>query len=115
MTEPTALIVTASHTASYAKAIDASKGETLSVGPEDIDFPGWVWCTSVTGVSSWVPIAYLEIDGESGRLKRDYNAMELSVEVGQRLTRIDEESGWYLCETESHQRGWVPMENIRAL
>ena len=109
------VIVVEPHTASYAHAIIASAGETLTVGPEDIDFPGWVWCTNVVGVSSWVPKAYLEIHGESGRLVRDYHAGELTVAAGERLTVVDEESGWYLCETESNQRGWVPIENVRQL
>jgi hypothetical protein len=109
------VIVVEPHVATYAQAIHATAGETVTVGPEDIDFPGWVWCISTSGVSSWVPKAFLEIEGESGKLLREYHAGELTVAVGERLSVVEEESGWYLCETESNQRGWVPIENVRPI
>ncbi len=109
------VIVTESYTATYSVVIDGRAGEILQVGPEDVDFPGWLWCTDQTGTSSWVPKVYLEVEGERGRLLRDYNAMELTAEVGERLAVVEEESGWVLCETESGRRGWIPTENVRAL
>ena len=109
------VIVSDPHVATYAQAIHAGEGEMVTVGPEDVDFPGWVWCTNTAGISSWVPKSYLEVNGESGRLMRDYHAGELTVAVGERLKVLDEESGWYLCETEANQRGWVPIENVRPL
>lgn len=109
------VIVTESHKATYSVVIDGRAGEMVTVGPEDVDFPGWLWCTDHTGTSSWVPKAFLEVEGEHGKLLRDYNAMELSVEAGARLTVIEEESSWFLCESEDGKRGWVPGENVRPL
>jgi uncharacterized protein YgiM (DUF1202 family) len=109
------VIVVQPHTATYQQTIHGQIGETVTVGPEDSDFPGWVWCTDKAGTSSWVPKAYLAIEGDFGQLNREYNAKELSVTTGERLTVVDEESSWYLCETEAGLRGWVPMENVKLL
>lgn len=109
------VIVSQAHKATYQQVINAVEGEMIEVGPEDVDFPGWVWCTDQHGISSWIPKAYLSIESEKGRLLRDYNAMELTVGLGDRLSVVVEESSWYLCETESGARGWVPIENVRPL
>lgn len=109
------VIVSDAYKAVYQIVIDARAGELIQVGPRDTDYPGWLWCTDQTGTSSWVPEAYLSLEGEHGRLVRDYSALELTAAAGERLSVVEEESGWYLCETEAGQRGWIPIENVRAL
>ncbi len=109
------VIVKEQYKAVYTVVIEGRAGEMLQVGPEDVDFPGWLWCTDQTGTSSWVPKAYLAVEGDRGRLLRDYNAMELTAEAGERLTVVEEESSWFLCETENGRRGWIPGENVVAL
>ena len=46
--------------------------------------------------AGWVPRAYLTGSGCNWRVTRDYNAIELSIEPGERLTIETEESGFYL-------------------
>ncbi len=55
---------------------------------------------------------WVEIRGDSCVMKRDYDATELSVEVGEVLTVEFEESHWAWATKESGESGWVPLENL---
>jgi hypothetical protein len=48
-------------------------------------------------------------------MRRDYDATELSVEVGEKLTMGEEESGWAWCTNREGRRGWVPLEHLEVL
>ena len=50
------------------------------------EVPGWVWCSAEDTRAGWVPRAYLTGSGCNWRVTRDYNAIELSIEPGERLT-----------------------------
>ena len=88
--------------------------------------PGWTWrwCRDSQGREGWAPEALLEIAGatsatsatgdegekeETATLREDYDARELTVAVGARLTVERELAGWALCRTEDGARGWVPL------
>ena len=60
---------------------------------------GWIWCTNDGGKSARVPENWVEIEGDSRVMKRDYDATELSVGVGAVLTLEFEESGWAWATT----------------
>jgi hypothetical protein len=60
-----------------------------------------------------VPERWVEFDGDFCILQRDYEAVELSVDVGEILTVEFTESGWAWATRESGQSGWVPLENLR--
>ena len=51
------------------------------------------------GKSARVPENWVEIEGDSRVMKRDYDATELSVGVGAALTLEFEESGWAWATT----------------
>jgi len=59
-----------------------------------------------------VPEKWVEIDGDSCVMKRDYNATELSVEVGEVVTVEFEQSGWVWAAKEGGESGWVPLDNL---
>jgi len=46
---------------------------------------------------------------------RDYDAIELSIEPGERLTIETEESGFYLAVAADGSRGWVPRDHVSLL
>ena len=75
----------------------------------ETEWSGWIWCTDSSGRTAWVPDAWVEIEADSCVMKRDYNAVELAVEVGEVLTVEFQESGWAWATEES---GWVPLENL---
>ncbi len=100
------------HTATYAETIKVKAGAKVQVGGADEEWSGWVWCTAKNGKGGWVPMAFLEVKGETGKLRRDYTGAELSVEIGDELTVLEEESGWLWCENDSGAKGWVPAKNV---
>ena len=125
-------LIIAPHTATYSEVIKAKAGDLLSVGNEDDQFPGWLLCTDSNGISSWVPKEFLKITGSplqavghegsnqitpsgvEGRaeLLSDYDATELTVNVGETVIVYAEQSGWLWCQTVAGQWGWVPKECV---
>jgi uncharacterized protein YgiM (DUF1202 family) len=87
-------------------------GDRLQVEDRQTEFAGWVWCLHSSGKSSWVPENFLQREGDTAHASRDYDATELTVEVGQIIEILDEEAEWYWCQTEAGDYGWVPVENV---
>ena len=48
----------------------------------ETEWPGWTWCTNYSSKSTWVPESWVQIDGDSCVLKRDYDATALSAVAG---------------------------------
>src|SRR5262245_7132668 len=118
MTKPQTYEVTASYTRQYDDPIVATKGERVAAGKRETwstDPDSWVWCTGAAGKSGWVPEAFLEIEGDTAIFQRDYSALELSVTVGERLTGFEQAAGWVWSENAAGARGWVPLDNVRAI
>jgi hypothetical protein len=103
--------VISAHHAAPRDYLRAGSGEVLIPGKRDADWPGWIYCTSRAGVGAWVPETYLELEGLACKLNRDYDATELTVEEGDLLEAVIEESGWLLCVDKSGRRGWIPAPN----
>jgi len=72
------------------------------------DNPGWRWTTNAAGLGGWLPEG-LAVDG---RATETFDSAELTVEVGQRVTRLRRLNGWSLCETEHGVRGWLPDSHL---
>jgi uncharacterized protein YgiM (DUF1202 family) len=88
-------------------------GDEICIEYRKTDWPGWVWGTTDDGKSGWIPESYIERMAQKTVLKRDYNATELTVEIGDTVDILDEESGWFWCRTESGDNGWIPKDNVR--
>jgi uncharacterized protein YgiM (DUF1202 family) len=99
----------------YAEPLVIKVGETLTVGANDTQWPGFVWCTNQAGRGGWVPESYFERRGEVGVVLCDYEATELSARVGEALTLHQEESGWFWCTNQQGQRGWIPADNLEII
>ena len=104
--------VVSRYTRQYADPIAVRAGEPITPGKEDHEYPGWIWCTDARGRSGWVPLAI--VDRDAGVARRDYSALELSVEPGELVTVEEEESGWALCRNATGSRGWVPCASLTA-
>lgn len=103
------------HTTSFDYNIDFKKGDTVKVGKEDSEMPGWFWCENQDGVWSWIPVEYLDIVDSMGTLTKDYDTLELSVEVGEVLEHITQVKYWILCRRSNGSKGWVPTKNLKKL
>ncbi|MEE8631857.1 MAG: SH3 domain-containing protein, partial [Candidatus Bathyarchaeia archaeon] len=64
-----------------------------------------------------VPKVYLESTSELGHFQflQDYNARELTVDEGQEVIVLNEESGWAWVRTPLGDEGWIPLENLQDL
>ncbi len=100
------------HTASNPNPLRVRKGEAITPVEREDDFPGWVWCTA-GGRESWTPVSCLQQQGDGFIAAYDYDATELTVTKGERLTVIGEESGWLLATDDKGLTGWVPVEIVR--
>lgn len=111
----TAYRATRPWTVSYPDPLVVHAGERLTVGDADDGWPGWVWCASRSGKSGWAPLAWLALDGRSGVLLRDYNALELALSVGDVVRGLLTESGWLLAAAPDGREGWAPLECLERL
>ena len=78
---------------------------------------GWTWCRDRAGKESWVPLSYL-ISEDGGRTRTalcDYDATELSVEVGEEFQVEREEHGWLWCKNMQGKWGWVRVTSVERL
>lgn len=116
MTSRFTVFVVADYQAPYPDPIQAKAGDIVVLHPEKkTDIQGWVWCSNSAGKSGWVPTKYIEAGGDRGKILCDYNAIELTVRVGETLTVHRGESNFYWVENQKGQQGWVPVENVERL
>ncbi len=113
-------IVCAEWKAMYAHPLAGRAGERLEATGQVEDWretPGWTWrwCRDSQGREGWVPEALLAIQDAEATLREDYDARELTVAVGVRLTVERELAGWALCHTLEGARGWAPLECLTRL
>jgi hypothetical protein len=78
-------------------------------------YNGWTWCQASIGKSGWIPKNWLEFDGDTCRLLKDYDSTELTVKPGDELQEILTESGWLYAVLQDGRRGWVPLDCVSAL
>jgi hypothetical protein len=98
------------HQSSCPSPLVAQKGERLRFERRESEWEGWLWCTSASAKSGWVPESWLHLEDATAVLHRDYNAVELTVAPGEILTSTLLESDWAWATTENGERGWVPLE-----
>ncbi|MCJ7431873.1 MAG: SH3 domain-containing protein [Anaerolineales bacterium] len=107
--------VIADYQAPYADPIRVNAGDEVMVNSDKYtDIPGWVWCTDRDGKSGWVPKTYLEYSGKAGKMLCDYNAIELTVHVGEILAVHKAESDFYWVTNQKELQGWVPIAHVEA-
>lgn len=106
--------------AANANPLAGRVGEQLEATERVEDWretPGWSWrwCRDSRGREGWVAEALLMVNGTEATLREDYDARELTVAVGARLTVERELAGWALCQLSEGARGWVPLECLTRL
>lgn len=101
------------HQAPYADPIQVNVDDEVVVDSDkQTDIAGWVWCTNSNGKSGWVPKTYVEFHGKVGEMRLEYDAIELTVQVGEILTVLKAESGFYWVVNRKNQQGWVPISHV---
>lgn len=79
------------------------------------DIAGWVWCTAEDGRSGWTPHNWLLQSGNTWRIDRNFNAIELSVIRDEMLDTVFEESEFFWARKANGESGWIPCENVSVI
>ena len=105
------------HRPESSDSLKMSVGELLRGERRKTKWDGWIWCTSKSGISAWIPEAYLSEQPQLGmyRAVRDYDSFELSVDIGETLNVKDDAASWAWVENPDGEEGWVPLENLVEL
>jgi uncharacterized protein YgiM (DUF1202 family) len=104
--------VTLAHETVYDDPLIIKAGEMVAVGRNDTRWPSWVWCTTQIGKSGWIPENYLDRTNSQATARRDYDATELSANLGEEVVVGYEESGWIWCTNRQGHSGWLPADNV---
>jgi hypothetical protein len=101
-----------SHQSDSTDPLIVSKGDQLQFERRQTKWDGWLWCWKTGGVSGWVPEPWVEIEGDTCRMKQDYDATELSVDPGDVLRPLLTVSSWLMAVSPAGVTGWVPLECV---
>ncbi|MDH4222216.1 MAG: SH3 domain-containing protein [candidate division Zixibacteria bacterium] len=105
--------VNSSYRTHYPHPLKLKSGDQVKIEKRKCEWKGWVWCEGKDGNTGWIPENYLQIKGNNGKLLLDYDATELTVQRGEELKIIKEESGWFWCKNQKGDYGWIPKEKLR--
>lgn len=108
--------VTKTYTRPYDDPIAVVAGERVEVDPHkstQTDLFGWLWCRASDGRQGWTPEAWLVGAGTTRTLRRDFNAIELTVNPGDTVALLFSESGFIWCRAADGREGWLPDAVIR--
>ncbi len=81
----------------------------MRVGDRDGTWPDFLWCTTASGRSGWIPAHVLELDTPAGAVVlASYDTRELTVAAGEIVVAYESLAGWTWCENREGETGWVP-------
>ena len=103
------------HQTSDLEPLIITKGEILSYELKETEWSGWVWCTNKQGKTGWAPEAYLKMQKTTCEALQDYNAIELTANIGEELIIKKEESGWFWVVNDQGKEGWIPIKNVQLI
>src|SRR5262249_47183 len=84
-------VVKTDYTAQYTDPITLAKGEAAQLDGREEPWEDntdwiWVWGVDAAGKSGWMPRPLLRIEGSQGVALEDYDAHELTVAAGERVS-----------------------------
>lgn len=109
-----ALVVSPHHSELLIPLI-LKKGDYIFGQEKETQWKGWLWCRYDAEIYGWVPKSYLkESQDKIGVFKvlQDYNATELTVQIGEQLIISYEKSGWAWVRNKIGDEGWVPLKKL---
>jgi Variant SH3 domain len=99
----------------YTTPIRFARGEVVTLGERDTEWPAFIWTITADGNAGWAPFDWLRpLDDGRAEALRDYSAQELDVDTGDTVTLHHALGGWWWCERTDGHCGWVPMEHIES-
>jgi hypothetical protein len=98
----------------YHDPVRCARGEAVTVGKCDDEWPEFYWATDAHGRSGWVHRRYLEATAGTTRAARDYSARELDARQGEIVQLLEEAGGWWWCENSAGAQGWLPARDLET-
>jgi hypothetical protein len=100
--------------AAYPDPIRLKRGDVVHLTDRRDVWDGhvWLWAKSSSGREGWIPDSLIDPDAATPVAAEDYDATELTCQIGdivvaQRLTH-----GWAHCRQSDGRTGWVPQKNL---
>ena len=112
---PRKVRITREHKPQYSDPIRVAAGETVSVGREDDEFPGWNWCKASDGREGWVPVELLSTEEPEATVLQGYSALELPVSPGEEVLIEGFMHDWFFVRNSQGERGWIPASHTEPL
>jgi SH3-like domain-containing protein len=113
MREPRAQVrVIREYRIEYPDPIQISRGERVTVGRADDEFPGWKWCKAADGREGWVPVELLSNEGTEAIVLQEYSARELAAQPGEEVIVEEDRHNWLLVRNSRGDRGWLPATHV---
>lgn len=109
--------VTKKHARSFEVVPRVRAGDVVRFIRDDPKNPGWFFGKSAEGIEGYFPAAWFDIfrESETAKARREYDAMELTVNAGEVLEELETAAGWYFVRAADGRIGWVPEENIEEI
>ncbi|TQM90065.1 SH3 domain-containing protein [Roseinatronobacter monicus] len=106
--------VTEDWTATYVDPIVLQAGDVLYLTGRKENWDGyiWLWAKSAGGLEGWIPDTIVRKANDGCAAAEDYNAAELTCQVGEIVTGEKETHGWVFCRSADGSAGWVPLKNL---
>jgi hypothetical protein len=114
----TVAVVIAPYERPYADPISLKADDRVLIDAErtkETDILGWSWCTGPDRRQGWVPNGWITHQSGVAQIVRDFNALELTIKVGDRVTLHHSESGFVFVTHEDGTTGWVPDACLQFL
>ncbi|PKF48815.1 SH3 domain-containing protein [Enterovibrio nigricans] len=109
------VVVIEAHISEYPNPLYLKRGDKVTIGAMDDEFPNWIFITNKAGEQAWAPIQYIEnIAGSStGILLHDYDNLEFNTVLGEKLSVLFELNSWYRVLRSTGESGWVPVHTVK--
>ena len=114
--KPGDFVVIKGYQTPYPDSILFKEGERVIIGEtfqDDPDWVDWIWCAGESENRAWVPKQYIQLTSGEWRLSRDYDAKELSINIGEILAVDQIINGFGMAVKSDSTKGWVPLKNLQ--
>jgi hypothetical protein len=109
------------HRAPDREPIRVSRGDAVTLGERDSDWPDFIWTTLAQGLGGWIPMNVFDLDSVgtdpsgSATAREDYDTRELEADAGQLITVEREHAGWWWAFDAQGRSGWIPARSIELI
>ncbi|HHF3214035.1 TPA: hypothetical protein ACPJ12_004698 [Vibrio diabolicus] len=109
------VVVIERHISEYPNPLYLKRGDKVTLGLTDDEFPNWIFITNDAGEQAWAPIQYIEhvVGSQMGIMLQDYDNLEFNTVLGERLSVHFELNSWYRVSRSTGEIGWVPVQTVK--